>query len=68
MFLQLLVEMGHYLEVLGGAIGYGEREKHWGPFLLVLKGLHFIAKLYEGAMEDLMSVLSKVDETMLSTC
>ncbi|BBM97696.1 hypothetical protein MPTK1_1g07640 [Marchantia polymorpha subsp. ruderalis] len=42
-----------------GLVGPDDRERSLGfaPFLVVLKGLHAVAKLYEGAMEDLLSVL-----------
>lgn len=34
-----------------------DRPFGWAPFLIVLKGLHAVAKLYEGAMVDLLEML-----------
>ncbi|CAM6092872.1 unnamed protein product [Calypogeia fissa] len=36
-----------------------ERPLGWAPFLVILKGLHAIAKLYEGTMDELLKVLGK---------
>lgn len=69
LFKDLLQEVDSCLEAVGliperhnESFGPGstlpeERPFEWAPFLVVLKGLHAIAKLYEGAMANLMEML-----------
>jgi E3 ubiquitin-protein ligase NEDD4 len=70
LFKDLLHEIDSCLEAVGlvverqlesaGGPGVGATEERpfgWAPFLMVLKGLHAIAKLYEGAMVDLLDML-----------
>ena len=70
LFKDLLHEIDSCLEAVGlvaerqnetvgpGATASEERPFGWAPFLVVLKGLHAIAKLYEGAMVDFLEMLS----------
>lgn len=69
LFKDLLHEIDSCLEAVGliverqnesagpGVTATEERPFGWAPFLVVLKGLHAIAKLYEGAMIDLLDML-----------
>jgi len=69
LFKDLLHEIDSCLEAVGfvverqnesagaGVTATEERPFGWAPFLVVLKGLHAIAKLYEGAMVDLLDML-----------
>lgn len=70
LFKDLLHEIDSCLDAVGlvverqlesaGGPGSGATEERpfgWAPFLMVLKGLHAIAKLYEGAMVDLLDML-----------
>ncbi|KAG0602413.1 hypothetical protein M758_10G012700 [Ceratodon purpureus] len=69
LFKDLLHEIDSCLEAVGlvaerqnesvgpGATASEERPFGWAPFLVVLKGLHAIAKLYEGAMVDFLDML-----------
>jgi E3 ubiquitin-protein ligase NEDD4 len=56
-----LKEVGHVAErqqeSAGGGTTSEDRPFGWAPFLVVLKGLHAVAKLYEGAMVDLLEML-----------
>lgn len=69
LFKDLLLEVDSCLEAVGlvaerqnesyGPDSIVSEDRPFGlaPFLVVLKGLHAIAKLYEGAMADLMEML-----------
>jgi hypothetical protein len=71
LFKDLLQEIGNCLEAVGHvAERQAEQQKEGkcvspseerpfalAPFLVVLKGLHAVAKLYEGAMTDLLEML-----------
>jgi hypothetical protein len=69
LFKDLLHEIDSCLEAVGlvaerqnesvgpGTTASEERPFGWAPFLVVLKGLHAIAKLYEGAMVDFLDML-----------
>lgn len=55
-FRGLLCEIDNFLGKVEGAIH--ERPYNWAHVLAVLKGLNVIAKMYEGCMETLLTVLS----------
>ncbi|XP_057816029.2 E3 ubiquitin-protein ligase UPL5 [Cryptomeria japonica] len=62
-FRTLLLEIDSCLEAVEDVLvapGTSTVEDHpfgWTPFLVVLKGLHAIAKLYDEAMEEMLSIL-----------